>query len=65
MASVSVTVSVLTVLHITIRSIVVGDGVGNGDGVGQCEHTITHVFNDIFNDIEIRRMGLMQLQLFF
>ena len=34
--------SVWTVLHITIRSIVVSDVVGNGDGdgTGQCEHTI-------------------------
>ena len=34
--------SVWTVLHITIRSIVISDVVGNGDGdgIGQCEHTI-------------------------
>ena len=35
--------SVWTVLHITIRSIVVGDVIGDGDGIGQCEHTIRPV----------------------
>ena len=55
--------SVWTVLHITIRSIVVGDGNGNGDGDGirQCEHTITQLLIHVSRcDDQIQR-GIVYL----